>query len=296
MDPNIAILAGGVSSRMKKALADAADLDASLRRDAAEKPKAMIGVGGSGRPFMDHLLENVAAAGYRNVCIVVGERDGSIREYYENPENARRLPGLEIRYALQPIPAGRTKPLGTADAVHRALLASPAWKGRRLTVCNSDNIYSVKALRLLLEDGHPNAMIDYDRSALRFPAERIAAFAVIRKDTDGFLLDILEKPSADEIERAADARGRIGVSMNMFRFSYDPLLACVERVPMNPVRQEKELPEAVRMMLAEHPRSMFTIPLSEHVPDLTSPGDILRVKGELEPGSGNISLDPHSHT
>ena len=51
MDPNIAILAGGVSSRMKKALADAADLDASLRRDAAEKPKAMIGVGGSGRPF-----------------------------------------------------------------------------------------------------------------------------------------------------------------------------------------------------------------------------------------------------
>jgi len=284
MDPNIAILAGGVSSRMKKALADAADLDPSLRRDAAEKPKAMIGVGGSGRPFMDYLLENVAAAGYANVCIVVGERDGSIREYYENPENARRFGGIAIHYAVQPIPSGRTKPLGTADAVHRALLASPAWKGRRLTVCNSDNLYSVPALRLLLDDAHPNAMIDYDRSALRFPAERIAAFAVIVKDADGFLVDILEKPSLAEIAKAADGTGRIGVSMNMFRFSYDLLLPCVERVPMNPVRQEKELPEAVRMMLVDRPRSMFTIPLSEHVPDLTSPADILRVKDELETG------------
>jgi hypothetical protein len=73
--------------------------------------------------------------------------------------------------------------------------------------------------------------------------------------------------------------------MNMFRFSYDLLLPCVERVPMNPVRQEKELPEAVRMMLADRPRSMFTIPLSEHVPDLTSPSDILRVMGELDTGA-----------
>ncbi len=281
-DANIVILAGGVSSRMKKALAEAANLDSSLRRDAAEKPKAMIGVGGSGRPFMDYLLDNVAAAGYRDVCIVVGERDGSIREYYENPANAGRYAGLAIRYATQPIPEGRAKPLGTADAVHRALAASPSWRGQRLSVCNSDNLYSVEALRALLEDGHPNALIDYDRSALRFSAERIAAFAVIKKDAEGFLVDILEKPSPEEINAAADARGRIGVSMNMFRFSYDLLLPCVERVPLHPVRQEKELPEAVRMMIAGRPRSMFTIPVSEHVPDLTSPADIMRVKGEIE--------------
>lgn len=281
MEPNIVILAGGVSSRMKKALAEAAGIDPTLKRDAAEKPKAMIGLGGEGRPFMDYLLENVAAAGYRDVCIVVGERDSSIRDYYDDPANARRLAGLTIRYAVQPIPEGRTKPLGTADALHRALLASAGWKGERLTVCNSDNLYSVRALKLLLADGHPNAMIDYDRSALRFPAERIAAFAVIRKDAQGFLVDILEKPTPDAIAQAADERGRIGVSMNMFRFSYDLMLPCVERVPMNPVRQEKELPDAVRMMLAAHPRSMFTIPLSEHVPDLTSPQDILRVREEL---------------
>jgi len=284
MHPNIVILAGGVSSRMKKALASASNLDPSLRREAEEKSKAMIGVGKDSRPFLDFLLGNVVRAGYRNVVIVVGERDNSIREYYERRENAERFAGLRISYAVQPIPPGREKPLGTADALMHALQATPAWKGQRLTVCNSDNLYSVEALKLLMSDTHDNAMIDYDRSALRFEEARIAAFAVIKKDAQGFLVEIIEKPSAEQIALVADARGRIGVSMNMWRFSYDLILPCVETVPLNPVRQEKELPAAVKMMVNLHPRSVFTILLSEHVPDLTSPSDILRVIEELTQG------------
>jgi ADP-glucose pyrophosphorylase len=152
-------------------------------------------------------------------------------------------------------------------------------------VCNSDNLYSVEALKLMRTDTHENAMIDYDRAALRFEPERIEKFAVIQKDAEGFLVDIIEKPSPDQIARASDARGRIGVSMNCFRFSYDMILPSVERVPLNQVRQEKELPAAVMLMIGRHPRSMFTIPVSEHVPDLTSPGDILRVKTDLEQGA-----------
>ncbi len=282
MEPNIVILAGGVSSRMKKALAEAGNLDPATKREAAEKPKSMIGVGSSGRPFMDYLLENIGEAGYRNVCIVIGERDSSIREHYGNAANARGFEGLAISYAVQPIPAGREKPLGTADALYRALAATPSWKGQRLTVCNSDNLYSVNALRLIREDDHDNALVDYDRSALRFGGERISKFAVIKKDAEGFLQDILEKPSPETIAAAADKRGRIGVSMNLFRFSYDFIYPVLERVPLDPARQEKELPTAVRMMLVARPRSMYAIPVSEHVPDLTSPADILRVKGELE--------------
>jgi NDP-sugar pyrophosphorylase family protein len=281
MHPNIVILAGGVSSRMKKALANASNLDTRLKREAQEKSKAMIGVGAGSRPFLDYLLSNVAKAGYRNVVIVVGERDASIREYYERPENAGAFPSLALSYAVQPIPAGREKPLGTADALLRALEAVPSWRGERLTVCNSDNLYSTHALRLLLEDGHDNAMIDYDRSALRFEQERIAAFAVIRKDAEGFLLDVVEKPSPEQIAGAADANGRVGVSMNLWRFSYDLMLPAVRDVPLNPVRQEKELPAAVKMMMERRPRAVFTIPVSEHVPDLTSPHDILRVMEEL---------------
>jgi NDP-sugar pyrophosphorylase family protein len=284
MEPNIVILAGGISSRMKKALASAANLDPSLKREAAEKPKAMIGIGSSGRPFMDYLLENIRDAGYRNVCIVVGEHDSSIRDYYGSVENARRFDGLSITYAVQPIPPGREKPLGTADALYRALAASPSWRGQRLTVCNSDNLYSVNALRLIRTDDHENALIDYDRSALRFGEDRISKFSVIRKDAAGFVQDIVEKPTPDMIAAAADKKGRIGVSMNLFRFSYDSIYPVLERVPLDPGRQEKELPTAVRMMLLARPRSMYAIPVSEHIPDLTSPADILRVKGELEAG------------
>jgi glucose-1-phosphate adenylyltransferase len=274
MQPNIAILAGGISSRMKKAAPAAADIDPALRRDAVEKSKAMIGVGGNARPFLDYLLDNVSAAGYRNVVIVIGEKDDSIRAYY-NGGGAKPFPNLNISYVVQPLPAGRQKPLGTADALWHALKSMPSWRGQSFTVCNSDNLYSPQALRLMRVEAHANAMIDYDRAALQFAAERIAQFAVIEKDAAGFLLDIVEKPSPEEMARAADKNGRLGVSMNIFRLSYDHILPSLEAVPLHPVRQEKELPAAVKMMIAQNPQAVFTIPLAEHVPDLTTPADIL---------------------
>ena len=281
MHPNLVILAGGISSRMKEQPAGTVAVDPTLAREAEFKSKAMLGVGGGSRPFLDYLFYNISDAGYRNVVIVVSDRDTSIRDYYERDGANRQFGQLNISYAVQPIPAARTKPLGTTDALFRALQAFPSWKGQSFTVCNSDNLYSRKALRLLLEDRHANSLIDYDRAALQFDHDRIAQFALIRKDADGFLEDIVEKPSPEEIGSVAEATGRIGVSMNIFRFSYDGILPYLESVPVHPVRQEKELPLAVKMMTADHPRSVFTIPLSEHVIDLTSQSDIPAVQAYL---------------
>ncbi len=281
MQPNLIILAGGISSRMKKITPAIAQLDPALLRDAAEKPKAMIGVGENFRPFLDYLLCNIVAAGYRNVVIVIGEKDDSIRAYYEEGDGAKQFQSLKILYAVQPAPSGRQKPLGTADALWRALKCMPSWRGQSFTVCNSDNLYSQTALRLMLEDTHANAMIDYDRAALQFTRERIAQFAVIEKDTEGFLREIVEKPSPEEMARVADKNGRIGVSMNIFRLAYDHILPCLETVPLHPVRQEKELPAAVKMLVDQNPQAVFTIPQSEHVPDLTTQSDILPVKEYL---------------
>jgi glucose-1-phosphate adenylyltransferase len=282
MDPNIVILAGGISSRMKKHIAASPSVDPSLLRDAREKSKAMIGVGPDARPFLDYLLYNIEEAGYKDVVIVVGERDDSIRDHYERGEGAKLFRSLKISYAVQKIRSGRDKPVGTADALLEAFMIKPEWRGDKLTVCNSDNLYSVRALKLLLSDPHDNALIDYDRSALKFGEERIAQFAVTRKDNDGFLESIIEKPSADEIAGAKDAAGRIGISMNFYRLSYDQIHPFLRTVPFHPIRQEKELPVAVKMMVERYPHSMFTIPLSEHVPDLTMQSDILEVKAYLE--------------
>jgi NDP-sugar pyrophosphorylase family protein len=279
MEPNLVILAGGVSSRMRRE--GPGGIDPRLARDADEKSKGMIGIGKGHRPFMDYLLYNAREAGYRDVVIVVGENDTSFREHYGGAERGNDFHGLTISYTIQRIPAGRRKPLGTADALLQALHMRPDWHGGKFTVCNSDNLYSEAALRLLLKTTAPSAMIGYDLSALQFSRERIQQFAVIKKDRDGFLVDIIEKPSSDEFALARDAGGLLGVSMNIFRFSYERILPFLECVPLHPERLEKELPVAVRLMAAQFPRSIAVIPLAEYVPDLTSREDIKQVQEYL---------------
>ena len=280
-DPNIAILAGGVSSRMRQSVSRQNDLNPRLRSDAERKPKAMIGIGRHARPFLDYLLDNIARAGYRNVAIVIGDGGDVIRNYCENPRGGGQFPDLRFSFATQTISPGWEKPAGTADALLQALNTMQSWQHRKFTVCNSDNLYSEHVLRMILEDSHRNAMIDYDRSALRFDQERISQFAIVQRDSDGFLLDILEKPSSKNI---AENRGRIGVSMNIFRFSYDDIYPVLNEIPFHPVRGEKELPNAVRMLVERIPHSVYAIPIAEHVPDLTSVADVLSVADHLDGG------------
>ena len=274
----LVVLAAGASSRMKKSAAGRSG-DA-FAREALERTKSMIGVGKGGRPFLDYLLINARDAGYRDIVIVVGESDAEIRARYGRPDEA--LVGLTLSFAVQAIPAGRTKPLGTADALLAAMRARSDWRGGKFTVCNSDNLYSRGAMRSLLETPHPCALIDYDRDALRFSESRIAQFAVLEKDARGFLTGIIEKPSPADIARVRDARGRVGVSMNIWRFSYDMVAGPLESIPLHPLRQEKELPVAVGLLIREHPGTMFAIPVSEYVPDLTSLDDIDEVRRYLE--------------
>ena len=280
MNRRLVILAGGVSSRMKQSTKSG--LDEHLSKDANSKAKAMIGLGDGNRPFLDYLLMNAQLAGYRDVVIVVNDQDSDIREYYTKENRRREFPDLFLTFALQVIPEGRTKPLGTADALLCALKKRPDWRDYCFTVCNSDNLYSVRALSLLAGAGSWNALVDYDRSALDFPPSRIAAFAVLQKDRKGSLLNIVEKPTEAQINAACDGNGRVGVSMNLFRFSFRDIFPCLESVPLNRIRQEKELPSAVKLLIDRNPGAVKTIPVSEHLPDLTSKDDLPVVKQHLE--------------
>ncbi|MFB0517470.1 MAG: sugar phosphate nucleotidyltransferase [Candidatus Neomarinimicrobiota bacterium] len=281
MKGRLVILAGGIGSRMKASPQMAWVGDRRLAEEADERSKAMIGVGAGYRPFLDYLLYNAREAGYQDVVIVIGERDDVIRSYYGGSKGKSGLEGLRISYAIQAIPEGREKPLGTADALLQALNAREDWEGQKFTVCNSDNLYSTKALRLLLDAPDANAMIDYNRSALEFDEERIERFAVILKDERGYLRTIIEKPTREEISQARDPGGRIGVSMNIFAFSQAQILPVLREVPLHPVRKEKELPVAVNMLVDQFPRAVMTYPLSEHVPDLTSKEDLIPVRKQI---------------
>jgi len=211
----------------------------------------------------------------------VGEHDGEMRRHYGPADRDNLFHGLSISYAVQPVPEGRKKPLGTADALVRALRSRSDWQGGAFTVCNSDNLYSVAALRALREANAVCAMIDYDRSALEFPPERVEHYAVLRKAPDGSLRDIVEKPTPGKIEECSGPDGRVGVSMNIFRLRTQLIRPYLETVPLHPVRQEKELPTAVSMMVKAHPGCLATIPRAEHVPDLSGRDDIASVQAYL---------------
>ncbi len=290
IEGKLIILAGGISSRMKKPAELKENVENRLIEDANQKSKSMIGVGQNYRPFLDYLLYNARESGYKDILIIIGEKDDSIRKYYGEKDSGNEFYGLNISYAIQKIPRGKEKPIGTADALFQGLLAKSEWSGKRFTVCNSDNLYSQNALTLMLKEEYKNAMIDYDRDSLEFELDRISKFAVTFKDEENYLLDILEKPTENEIEKSRSKDGIIGVSMNIFSLQYNMVFPFLEKVPYHPVRKEKELPIAVKMLANEFPKSVFAYPLAEHVPDLTVKNDILIVKKYLENHFSNFKL------
>jgi len=289
MNGKLVILAGGISSRMKKSQSLGRDINPQMIKDADSKSKAMIRVGENERPFLDYLLFNAYESGYREIVIVINEKDNSIKKYYESRDSKKLFPELMISYVVQPIPDGREKPLGTADALYHALKLNSVWSNFSFTVCNSDNLYSQFAFKLLLESEYKNAMIDYNRDGLNFEKERIEKFSVTKKDDEGFLIDIIEKPTVDEIESSKDKSGAIGVSMNIFKLNYDMILPFLKIVPLHSVRKEKELPGAIKMMIEKFPKSLYAYPVSEEVPDLTGKEDILKVKMYLEKNFPKLS-------
>jgi NDP-sugar pyrophosphorylase family protein len=281
MHNNLIILAGGASSRMKKQ-ASLDNLSEEEIAQANERSKGLIGVGPNGRPLLDYLLLNAKKAGYKNIYIIIGEQGELFKEFYGNEDKNNDFHGLNVSFAVQYIPEGRVKPFGTADALFQAVEQFPELNTQCYSVCNSDNLYSAKALLALRETASPNAFISYDRDALEFPLERISRFAIAKLDENNCLLDILEKPTADVLESYKDAEGILRVSMNAFKFDGAVLYPYLKNCPVHPERDEKELPTVLLNSLKENGNTALGIAFSEHVPDLTAKEDIAEVKEYLK--------------
>ncbi|AFK04497.1 nucleotidyl transferase [Emticicia oligotrophica DSM 17448] len=273
------ILAGGMSSRMKKNLEGNTNLDSKLIEQANTLPKSMIGLGKDGRPFLDYVLYNASVAGVKEVVLLLNPKDTVSQPYYEKLMADEKSWGLKIGFARQFIPEGREKPLGTTDAIEQTLNQFPAWKESRFIVCNGDNLYPVKAFELLLDEAYPNAMLDWDTEG--YTVDRVRNCAIIKKDSEGYLIDLLEKPNDEEWEEIVATMPRIGISWNIFAFTSTALIPFLEKTPLHPVRNEKEIPVTVRMWANENPRGIYTIQIADVLPDLTSKHDIAEVQALL---------------
>ena len=291
MNDNLIILAGGASSRMKKHTMSS-NLSNEEINQANSRSKGLISVDNDGRPLMDYLLHNAKRAGYNNIYIVIGEQSkGMFKSQYGQKDSFNLYNDLNISFAIQYIPKDRQKPFGTADALYQAMEQYPKLKMQNFTVCNSDNLYSFEVLKALANTKSKNAFISYTRNDLKFSAERIAQFALVKLDANNFLVDIIEKPKPEEIENYRDSSGKLRVSMNIFKFNGELFFDYLENCPISLSRNEKELPTALLNMTNDHPNSVIGIPFSEHVPDLTAKEDIQVMKAFLKENYANFKWE-----
>jgi len=273
MTENIIILAGGASSRMKKSTDQ--NLSPEKVAQANQLSKGLIELGG--KPFLSYLLENILQAEFKNVYIITGENSKMFRRAFENNPD---FVDLNIQFATQYIPKGREKPYGTADALYQCLEQHPNLKEDTFCVCNSDNMYSLNALKNIKNANSRQAILAYDIDHLEYPKERISRFAVMRFNENYDLLAIVEKPEPSRIADYTDAHQKIRVSMNIFLFDGKYFFKYLENSPPHPIRDEKELPTALMNMIGDNIQ-VLGIPIEEHVPDLTSKNDIAILENYL---------------
>ena len=267
MTKTIVVLAAGMSSRMKRSVDS--NIDDSKANEANNKSKSLITFGN--KPFIYFLLKNILDAGFETVIMVVGKDF----EDFKNQIDELKLPSkIEVKYAIQKIPGDRVKPFGTADAVSQTMQQLPELQKTSFCVCNSDNLYSTSSLKLIRENSFENAVLAYDRDSLDFPKERVSSFSILMMDTEFNLVNFIEKPTPEQVSENLDENGKIRVSMNIFKFNGNQSFEFIKNCPINPIRNEKELPSALVNMISEDGLYISGIPIAEHVPDLTSKADI----------------------
>lgn len=256
------ILARGLGTRMRKQ-DPTATLSEEQKQAADAGVKAMISVG---RPFLDHVISEMADAGFTDICLVIGPEHDVIKDYYDNVEKER----VKISYAVQ------VEPLGTADAVASA----EEFAGDdRVLVVNSDNFYPAAALKALAAEPG-SAAVGFDRAAMvaksNIPEDRIAAFALLDVGPDGVLLDVLEKPSPELVKEKGDDAP---ISMNCWLMG-PTIFEATRQIELSP-RGELELTEAVRKAI-ELGDQYTVVGVEEGVLDMSSQGDIEDVAEALE--------------
>lgn len=277
MNTSLLILAAGMSSRMKASSSN--QIEYKKLHQANTRSKGLIEIGTDSKPLIYYLLFNAQQAGYKTIYLITGKDSSLFRRIIKGFSD---LNHLQIKYITQHIPSTRAKPWGTADAVFQALEQFPNLKKEYFSVCNSDNLYSVKAFQNIKEIEGGGALIAYDMDFLKFTKKKISGFALLVFDLNFNLQEIIEKPNPDDFKNYLDSKGCLYVSMNLFTFSGDQFYSFLKECPVHPTRNEKELPSAILNMVHASPGSVIGIPMQEHVPDLTNKEDILHFENHLK--------------
>jgi dTDP-glucose pyrophosphorylase len=260
------VLARGAGRRMREPVA-APGLTPAQAIAARSGRKAMMPIGDEGsRPFLDYVLAALADAGCDRMCLVIAPDQEDVRRRYRDDVRPTRF---RLAFAEQAVASG---------TAHAVLAAEPEVGPSPFLVVNADNLYPIDALRRLVALDGPGLPAFSPANLVatgNIPAERIASFALIDVDQDGWLRRIVEKPDAAAIAAHGPAAR---VSMNAWRFDRRIFAACRDVAPSP--RGEYELPEAVGLALSRGVG--FRVVAAEGpVLDLSRQGDVAEVSRRL---------------
>jgi len=203
-----------------KALVLAGGRGKRLEGHSAARNKCMLEF--AGKPLIEHSLDNSVALEPDEIVIVVGYLAEQVINAYGN-----RYRGVRIRYAIQHEQRG---------LVHAIATAAPD--------LGSSDFMLFLADEVLLEPNHVAMLERYRQTdvfalcGVTFPKDRHAVmntYAVL-EDEKGRILRLVEKPRRP----LNDCQGTGNILFN------NAILEYIERTPINPGRQEQELPDLVQ--------------------------------------------------
>lgn len=156
----------------------------------AMRPKVMLPVGN--KPILEHVLTSVASAGITHATVVVGYQAEAVQAYFQDGTKV----GLALDYVTQP------KPLGTADALWRALAGRDA--GPTLVVPGDTYLGPDVLQRFLRAAG--------ERDALLFTTSTRPEQYGVLEAVDDFVVAIREKPARPQRETISTGIARLSAT------------------------------------------------------------------------------------
>lgn len=242
--------------------------------------KQLDPVGNHGQLIIDYSIYDAKRAGFETVVFVIKPE---IEADFKEAIGGRVSKVMEVKYAYQlkedlpegySVPAGRTKPWGTAQAAlsARELVDGP------FAVINADDYYGPEAYKLIYDYlcAHPDGDV-YEYVMVGYLLKNTVtehgsvARGVCTVDGEHILRDIQERTTIEKDE--ADARftedggqswtplpGNTTVSMNMWGFTRSFMDEALARFPAfldkalaeNPTKAEYFLPMVVEQLIKEN--------------------------------------------
>lgn len=215
-----------------KALILAAGRGKRLGQLTQTKNKCMFEV--NGRPLIAASLNCASQLALSEIVIVVGYQAEDIKKYC-----GKEYKGIPIKYVLQ------EEQKGLVHAIECAR-----------TAIGPDDFFLFLGDELLINPKHaemaekfrqerPTAIcgvIKVDNPAL------ISRTYGIRQDDNGMIIELIEKPDSQAIQKGLVMKDIMGTGNCVF---HNEIFSYIEKTPLNPKRGEKELPDLIQAAIKE---------------------------------------------